>query len=49
MDDQNWMDLAIEEAAKCLQVESAFNVGAVLVKNGQLIAKGFSREVCCGY
>jgi pyrimidine deaminase RibD-like protein len=43
--DEDFMKLAIEEAKKCISVQSAFNVGAVLTRNGEILAKGYSREL----
>jgi pyrimidine deaminase RibD-like protein len=45
MNERDFMKLAIEEAKRCIPVESAFNVGAVLTSNGQILAKGYSREL----
>jgi len=43
--DEEFMLLAIEEGKKCSSVNTAYNVGAVLVSNGRILAKGFSREL----
>ena len=41
-----WMQLALDEAAKCTPTPSAFCVGAVIVDNqGNLLATGYSREL----
>lgn len=40
-----FMSLAIEEAMKSEYVDSAFCVGCVIVKNGKVISKGYSREL----
>jgi tRNA pseudouridine synthase 8/2,5-diamino-6-(5-phospho-D-ribitylamino)-pyrimidin-4(3H)-one deaminase len=39
------MQIAIEEAKKCVPIQGAFNVGAVLVSSGKIITKGHSREL----
>lgn len=39
------MQMAIEEARKCIPVESAFNVGAVLVRDDVILSTGYSREM----
>ncbi|KAJ3325917.1 DRAP deaminase [Boothiomyces sp. JEL0866] len=39
------MQLAIAEAKKCISTETAFNVGAVLVKNNEILSLGYSREI----
>ena len=44
MNDADFMKLAIEEAKKCKSVQSAFNVGAILVTNDKIVA-GYSREL----
>jgi pyrimidine deaminase RibD-like protein len=44
-DDQVFMNMAIQEAKRCVSVESAFNVGAVLTREGKILATGFSREL----
>jgi len=43
--DEEMMKLAIVEAKKCIPVETAYNVGAVLVKDKKIYSKGFSREI----
>ncbi|KAK8810683.1 hypothetical protein WA158_007258 [Blastocystis sp. Blastoise] len=43
--DAEFMKLAIEEAKKCIPVQTAYNVGAVIVKNGVVLSTGFSREL----
>jgi pyrimidine deaminase RibD-like protein len=44
--DKYFMEMAIECANKCVPVESAFNVGAVLVdSNGVVLSTGYSREL----
>jgi pyrimidine deaminase RibD-like protein len=46
MDDDRYMKLAIAEAQKCIPVEGAYCVGAVLVSStGELLTTGFSREL----
>ncbi|KAI8909758.1 diaminohydroxyphosphoribosylamino-pyrimidine deaminase, partial [Gorgonomyces haynaldii] len=40
-----FMRMALEEAKKCKPVSSAFNVGAVLVRDGQVLSTGYSREL----
>ncbi|KAJ3277138.1 hypothetical protein HDV01_000190 [Terramyces sp. JEL0728] len=39
------MELAIEQAKLCTSVETAFSVGAVLVKNNEILSVGYSREI----
>lgn len=39
------MELAIQEAQKCISTETAFNVGAVLVKDNRTLSVGYSREI----
>jgi diaminohydroxyphosphoribosylaminopyrimidine deaminase / 5-amino-6-(5-phosphoribosylamino)uracil reductase len=43
-DDLRWMRLALEWSRRCPPVESAFNVGAVVVRDGIDLAYGYSRE-----
>ncbi|QSL65644.1 hypothetical protein MERGE_002957 [Pneumocystis wakefieldiae] len=43
--DQYFMKEAIKEAEKCIPVETAFCVGAIIVKNGKIESRGFSREL----
>ncbi|RKP03179.1 hypothetical protein CXG81DRAFT_4466, partial [Caulochytrium protostelioides] len=40
-----YMELAIAEARHCTSVASAFNVGAVVVRDRQVLATGYSREL----
>ena len=42
---RKYMELALEEAKKCDGTESAFSVGALLVKDGKVLATGYSREL----
>ena len=44
-DQIEFMRIAIQEAKKCRAVKSAFNVGAVLVQRGEIVATGYSREM----
>ena len=39
------MELALEEAKKCEGTETAFSVGALLVKDGEILSTGYSREL----
>ncbi|KAJ1719289.1 hypothetical protein LPJ53_005925, partial [Coemansia erecta] len=40
------MRLAIEQALKCTDVDTAYNVGAVITgKDGQILSTGFSRQL----
>ena len=40
------MDMAVLEALKCAPVETAYNVGAVVIDaDGQVISRGYSREI----
>ncbi|KAJ1953667.1 hypothetical protein GGI12_005966 [Dipsacomyces acuminosporus] len=43
--DVELMRLAIAEGAKCSSVETAYNVGAVIVKNGRVLSSGYSRQI----
>jgi diaminohydroxyphosphoribosylaminopyrimidine deaminase / 5-amino-6-(5-phosphoribosylamino)uracil reductase len=43
-DDLRWMRLALDWSRRCPPVSSAFNVGAVVVRNGIELAYGYSRE-----
>ncbi|DBA00535.1 TPA: hypothetical protein N0F65_006439 [Lagenidium giganteum] len=43
-DDERFMRLAIAEAHKSVPSENAFCVGCVVVKDGQVLSSGFSRE-----
>lgn len=45
MDSQSMMKEAIAEARKCGPTSTAFCVGCVLVHNGEIISRGYSREV----
>lgn len=40
-----FMKLALEEARKCEPTQTAFSVGALLVKDGKILETGFSREL----
>lgn len=40
-----FMERAIEEAEKCGETQTQFNVGAVLVSQGEIISTGHSREL----
>lgn len=42
---RRFMDLALEEAKKCGETQTQFNVGAVLVADGEIIATGHTREL----
>lgn len=42
---QPFMDLAVQTALKCGETQTQFNVGAVLVQDGQILATGHSREL----
>lgn len=42
---REFMKLAIEEAEKCGETQTQYNVGAVLVNNGAVISTGHSREI----
>ena len=42
---RKFMKMAIEEAEKCGETQTQFNVGCVLVHNGQVISTGHSREL----
>ncbi|KAK9898314.1 hypothetical protein P389DRAFT_193357 [Cystobasidium minutum MCA 4210] len=45
-DQAKWMQLALDEAGKCIPTPTAFCVGAVIVDNqGKLLATGYSREL----
>jgi pyrimidine deaminase RibD-like protein len=43
-DDEYWLRVAIEESRKCPPAEGAFSVGAVVVRDGVELARGYSRE-----
>ena len=43
--DDVFMQLAVNQSLLSIPVDSAYCVGAVLVKNGNVIAMGFSREL----
>jgi diaminohydroxyphosphoribosylaminopyrimidine deaminase/5-amino-6-(5-phosphoribosylamino)uracil reductase len=45
VDDLAWLDLACDLAALCPPSETAFSVGAVIVRDGRELARGFSREL----
>lgn len=40
-----FMELALENAKKCGETQTQYNVGAVLVLNGEILATGHSREL----
>ncbi|CAI5759971.1 unnamed protein product [Candida verbasci] len=42
---RKFMQLAIKEAEKCDETQTQFNVGCVLVNNGEIISTGYSREL----
>ncbi|KAF5110967.1 hypothetical protein DV454_004762 [Geotrichum candidum] len=42
---RRYMELALEEAKKCEGTETAFSVGALLVKDGEILSTGYSREL----
>lgn len=42
---RRYMELALEEARKCDGTEAAFSVGALLVKDGDILSTGYSREL----
>ncbi|RCK64980.1 Bifunctional protein RIB2 [Candida viswanathii] len=42
---RKFMELAIEQAEKCGETQTQFNVGCVLVYNGEIISTGHSREL----
>ncbi|KAJ9059604.1 hypothetical protein DSO57_1000563 [Entomophthora muscae] len=44
-DDVKYMRLAVEQAKKCKPASGAYSVGAVLVKDGEIISAGYSREL----
>lgn len=44
-DSRYYMSLAIDEARKSEYIPSAFCVGCVIVKNGNIISTGYSREI----
>jgi diaminohydroxyphosphoribosylaminopyrimidine deaminase / 5-amino-6-(5-phosphoribosylamino)uracil reductase len=43
-EDLRWMRVAMEWSRRCPPVESAFNVGAVIVRDGVELSYGYSRE-----
>ncbi|CUM46347.1 uncharacterized protein AC631_03999 [Debaryomyces fabryi] len=45
MPHRKYMELALEMANKCGETQTQFNVGAVLVNNGEVLATGHSREL----
>lgn len=45
MPHRRYMELALEMANKCGETQTQFNVGAVLVNNGEVLATGHSREL----
>ncbi len=40
-----FMKMAMDEARKCIYVPTAFNVGAVIVKDEKILSTGYSREL----
>lgn len=42
---RKYMELALEMANKCGETQTQFNVGAVLVKDGEVLSTGHSREL----
>lgn len=42
---RKYMEMAMDEARKCEGTQVAFSVGAVLVKDNQVLSTGFSREL----
>ncbi|CDO96473.1 unnamed protein product [Kluyveromyces dobzhanskii CBS 2104] len=42
---RRYMELAIDEARKCGETQTAFNVGALLVNGENIISTGYSREL----
>ncbi|KAI5964198.1 RIB2 [Candida pseudojiufengensis] len=42
---RKFMELAIQEAKKCGETQTQFNVGSVLVLNGEILSTGYSREI----
>lgn len=42
---RKYMEMAMDEARKCGGTETAFSVGAVLVKDDQVLSTGYSREL----
>ncbi|KAK6462964.1 DRAP deaminase [Scheffersomyces coipomensis] len=42
---REFMELAVELADKCGETRTQFNVGAVLVKDGEILSTGHSREI----
>lgn len=45
MDDAYFMRLAVDEARKCIPSETAFSVGAVIVRGDIALSTGYSREL----
>ncbi|GAB3682423.1 hypothetical protein GCM10027589_52280 [Actinocorallia lasiicapitis] len=43
--DLRWLDLACDLAALCPPSDTAFSVGAVVVRDGRELARGYSREL----
>ncbi|KAG9303300.1 hypothetical protein G9A89_013626 [Geosiphon pyriformis] len=43
--DKHYMRVAIEQANLSIQVDTAYCVGAVLVKNSKILSTGYSREL----
>src|SRR2546430_10850930 len=43
-DDEYWLRVAVEESRKCPPADGAFSVGAVVVRDGVELARGYSRE-----
>lgn len=42
---KKYMEIALKEAAKCKYVNTAYNVGAVIVNGADILAMGYSREL----
>lgn len=42
---RKYMEMALEEANKCGETTTQYNVGAVLVNNGEVLSTGHSREL----
>lgn len=44
-ENRKFMELALENANKCGETQTQFNVGAVLVNSGEVLETGYSREL----
>ena len=44
MTDEKFMEIAVNEAKKCKPSESYFCVGAVIVKNNNIMSKGYTHK-----